>query len=155
MDRSSGASGLPLVEGIVLLQTDTTVGFASQSAQALARAKGRPTGKPFLKTYASLHAYKESGRIPKRFKREIRRSYKTTYIVKSQAFRIVSDTPYHTLLTPYGWLYSTSANPSNQGFDTAFAHAKADAVIEDRRGLFEDVPSNIYKLNQRQKRRIR
>lgn len=139
----------------MLVQTDTTIGFVSRNAAALARVKGRPTGKAFLKTYASLHDYQERGRIPGRFKREVRRTEKTTYIVKNLAFRIVTAAPYRTLLAPYGWLYSTSANAAGERFDSVFAHARADLVVEDSRGLFEDVPSNIYRLNQRKKRRIR
>jgi len=102
-----------------------------------------------------LNAYKQTGRIPAAFKRELRRKAKTTYIVKGEAFRIVAEGAYHRLLSPYGWLYSTSANAAGERFDPAYAFAKADAVIEDGRGLFEDVPSKIYKLNTRQKRRIR
>lgn len=121
----------------------------------LAHCKDRSGNKPFLKTFASLSEYKRTGRIPSRFKREVRRSSKTTYIVKGQAFRIVSDGHYHRFLKPYGWLYSTSANASGEHFDPAFALKRASVAVEDNRGLFEDVPSNIYRLNPLNKRRIR
>jgi tRNA A37 threonylcarbamoyladenosine synthetase subunit TsaC/SUA5/YrdC len=137
------------------VQTDTTVGFVSQNAAALAACKSRPPAKPFLKTFASLKDYKRTGRIPARFKREVRRAKKRTYVVADRAFRIVSEGPYHELLVPYGWLYSTSANAAGQRFDPAFAHARAAAVIEDSRGLYEDAPSRIDRLNLKQKRRIR
>jgi tRNA A37 threonylcarbamoyladenosine synthetase subunit TsaC/SUA5/YrdC len=139
----------------LLVQTDTTVGFVSQNASALARCKNRPSDKPFLKTFASLGDYKRSGRIPERFKRELRRTAKTTYIAKGRAFRIVPDGEYHRLLKPYGWLYSTSANAAGERFEPSFAYDKADIIIEDARGLYEDVPSNIYKINKQIKRRIR
>lgn len=155
MDRSASPARLPGVEGVVLLQTDTTVGFVSQNADALAQSKNRPADKPFLRTYASFKAYKRTGRIPGRFKRELRRTQKTTYIVKRQAFRIVSQGAYHNFLRPYGWLYSTSANPSGGRFEAAYAIEHADMVIEDGRGLFEDAPSQIFKLNPIKKRRIR
>lgn len=137
------------------MQTDTTVGFASRDAAALAKCKSRPPAKPFLKTFVSLAEYKKGGRIPQRFKQELRRAKKTTYIVKNQAFRIVPKGPYHELLAPYGWLYSTSANASGQRYDPAFAHASAAVIIEDARGLYEDAPSRINLLNRKLKRRIR
>jgi len=155
VDRSASPARLPGISGVLLLQTDTTVGFVSQDAAALARCKSRPPSKPFLKTFASLAAYKREGRIPGRFKREVRRAAKTTYVVKNRAFRIVPEGSYHFILRPYGWLFSTSANAAGRRFDPAFAFEKADAVIEDARGLYEDTPSNIYKLNNRKKRRIR
>jgi len=155
MDGTPGTARLPGVNGVLLVQTDTTVGFVSQDTQALACGKSRPASKPFLKTYASFKAYRHAGRIPSRFKREVRRTEKTTYIVKSSAFRIVGTGPYHRLLASYGWLYSTSANASGARFDPGFARDKADAIIEDERGLYEDVPSNIYKITQRKKRRMR
>jgi len=155
MDRAASPSRLPGVDAVLLVQTDTTVGFVSQNAGALARCKNRPAAKPFLKTFASLRVYQQSGRIPPRFRRELRRGKRTTYVVKGEAFRIVGAGDYHRLLAPYGWLYSTSANPAGARFDPAFARAQADVVIEDAGGLYEDVPSNIYKLNTKTKRRIR
>ena len=147
MDRPASPSRLPGLTGVLLVQTDTTVGFVSQNAEALAHAKSRPAAKPFLKTFASLSVYKQTGRIPARFKREARRREKT--------FRIVPAGSYHQLLRPYGWLYSTSANAAGGRFDAGYAFAKADAVIEDARGLYETAPSVIYQLNQHKKRRIR
>ncbi|MHC3995626.1 hypothetical protein ACXWTF_12445 [Thiomicrolovo sp. ZZH C-3] len=155
MDRPAGPSRLPGLTRLLLVQTDTTVGFVSQNAEALSGAKSRPASKPFLKTFASLKTYKQTGRIPGRFKREVRRKTKTTYIVKGQAFRIVPEGGYHHLLRPYGWLYSTSANAAGGRYDPAYAAEKADIVIEDARGLYEAIPSTIYKLNHCKKRRIR
>ena len=137
------------------MQTDTTVGFVSQNAEGLANRKNRPSGKAFLKTYASLAAYKKSGRVPARFRREIRRAAKTTYIVKTEAFRIVSEGDYHRLLAPFGWLYSTSANAAGARFEADFARANADVVVEGARGLYETAPSAIYALGRKTKRRIR
>jgi len=155
LDRPAGPARLPGVNGVLLVQTDTTVGFASQNAAALAQRKNRPSGKPFLKTFGSLGEYKTTGRVPARFRRELRRTKKTTYVVKNQAFRIVAEGPYHSLLKPYGWLFSTSANAAGERFEPAYAAANADVIIEDARGLFEDVPSRIYRLSKHIKRRIR
>ncbi len=155
MDRTASAARLPLVTRVGLVQTDTTVGFVSQNAEALARIKNRPDTKPFLKTFASFKTYKPGGRVPSRFKRELRRSKRTTYIIKNEALRIVSHGAYHDLLKPYGWLCSTSANASGTWYDATFAFSAADIVIEDAWGLFEAAPSRIYKLNRIKKRRIR
>ena len=122
---------------------------------ALARKKSRPSDKPFLKTFSSQKAYAHAGRVPEQYKREFRRSARTTYVIKSHAVRVIDEGAYHDLLRAYGWLYSTSANASGHGFDAAFATQSADIIIEDDRGLFEDVPSNIYRINHRKKRRIR
>ncbi len=143
------------MNGVVLIQTDTTVGFVSLDAQKLAATKARPPEKPFLKTYGTFAAYSKDGRIPPAFRRELRRKKRTTYVVKGSAFRIVSAGPYHDFLKPWGWAYSTSANASGHRFDEAFAREKADLVVEDRRGLFEAPPSAIYKINHRKKKRIR
>ena len=140
---------------MLLVQTDTTVGFVSQNAAALAACKERPPSKPFLKTFASWGDYTKTGRIPARFRREARRAEKTTFIVKNAAFRVVPEGPYHALLRPYGWLYSTSANASGQRYDARYAFERASVIVEGGRGLFEDVPSAIYRLNHQVKRRIR
>lgn len=155
MDCAAGPARLPLVTQIGLVQTDTTVGFVSQNAGALARIKQRPGTKPFLKTFASFKAYKQKGRVPPRFKHELRRAKQSTYIIKNEAIRIVPQGPYHDLLKPYGWLCSTSANTSGERYDAAFAFQAADIIIEDARGLFEAAPSRIHKLNRIKKRRIR
>lgn len=90
-----------------------------------------------------------------RFRCELRRAKQSTYIIKNEAIRIVSQGAYHNLLKPYGWLCSTSANASGERYDPVFAFQKADIVIEDARGLFEATPSRIHKLSRIKKRRIR
>lgn len=139
----------------MLVQTDTTVGFASQNAAALAACKGRPADKPFLKTFATLGEYRKQGRVPAAFKRELRRSGRTTYVVKNQAFRIVAEGAYHAVLKRCGWCYSTSANAASERFDPAFAFQAAEIIVEDGRGFFETEPSAIFRLNQHRKSRLR
>lgn len=155
MDRPAGPARLPEINAVFLVQTDTTVGFASRDAARLNAIKNRPPHKPFLKTYASLKDYKKGGRIPSKFKREARRKTRTTYIVKNRAFRIVAKGPYHYFLRPFGWLYSTSANASAKRFDPAFARLQADIVVEDTRGLFETAPSQIFRLGHQKKITVR
>lgn len=141
---------------IILAQTDTTVGFLSRDADALARVKGRPPHKQFLKVYAGLESFKANGgRVPNTRKARLRCSKKTTYIVKGSAFRIISEPRHYALVKPYGWLYSTSANQSGHGFERSFCEANADIIVEDVRGFRENPPSSIIRLGKTKMRRLR
>jgi len=143
------------MEKILLAQTDTTVGFLSQNASRLEEIKMREGNKPFLKVYSELFALKKTIRIPLSFRRLVRHSRKTTFIVKNQAFRYVNDTEHARLISPYGWLYSTSANPSGGSYETDFCIDRSDWIVEDNRGLQELSASSIYKLGKNRLRRIR
>ena len=144
------------MDKIILAQTDTTVGFLSRDEYALVKIKGRPPGKPFLKVYADLKTFKASGgRVPKRHRTRLRRSKKSTFVVKGAAFRIVSDSSHRNLLKSYGWLYSTSANQSGQPFERSFCEAGSDIIVEDFRGLHESPPSSIMKLGKKKRRKLR
>ncbi len=140
---------------VLLAQTDTTVGFLSQDALQLAGIKNRSSDKPFLKSYADLKTFKHFKRIPKHFKCQLRRSNATTYVVKSEAFRIINNSLHQNIIAPYGWLYSTSANLSNQKFQRAFALKHVDIIVEDHRGLYETASSAIIKLGANRKKRLR
>jgi len=140
---------------ILLVQTDTTVGFLSQDAVRLSKIKKRSSEKSFLKSYADLRTFKRFSRIPKHFKRQVRRSQTTTYVVKAEAFRIISDPIHQSIIRPYGWLYSTSANLSGHGFSNDFAQEHADIIIEDKRGLHEMLPSKIIRLGFGRSKRLR
>lgn len=140
---------------ILLAQTDTTVGFLSQDAKRLEEIKMRPEGKPFLKVYADLHRLRNDIRIPINHRHRVRHSRKTTFIVKNQAFRYVSDNEHGRLIRRYGWLYSTSANESGKQYDPDFCKNICDWCIEDSRGLYESSSSKIYALTQTRLRRIR
>jgi len=132
---------------ILLAQTDTTVGFLSQDANRLEEIKRRPGNKPFLKVYAELKNLRRDIRIPSIHKRRVRYARKTTFVVKNQAFRFVSDPEHARLIQPYGWLYSTSANESGKNYDSAFCRSVSDVIIEDFRGLHEQSASKIFYLN--------
>lgn len=141
---------------IILAQTDTTVGFLSADAKLLEEVKSRPLGKEFLKVYPSFEAFKADGnRVPKKYKNFVRRSEKTTFIIKNRASRIVKNNPHLQVLQKYPWLYSTSANKSGHKFDKDFCISKSDIIIEDSRGLNEYSPSKIYKLNFSKIRKVR
>ncbi len=140
---------------IFLAQTDTTVGFLSQNAKRLEEIKMRPGDKPFLKVYAQLKILHHDIRVPTVHKNRVRNARKTTFIVKNQAFRYVSNPEHAALIRPYGWLYSTSANKSGERYDPSFCHHAADWIIEDYRTLHEAGASRIYKLGRTRLVRVR
>ncbi|WP_345992033.1 hypothetical protein [Sulfurimonas sp. HSL-1716] len=141
---------------VLLAQTDTTVGFLSNDAKSLEKLKSRPPKKQFLKVYPSFKEFKKNGnRVPQKYKNLVRRAEKTTFIIKGRASRIVKDPLHLKLLKKYSWLYSTSANKSGYGFDKEFCITKSDIIIEDHRGLKEETPSSLYRLNNVKSRRLR
>lgn len=141
---------------VLLTQTDTTVGFLSQDEKKLQAIKQRPTSKPFIKVYKDFMTLKNDGiRIPRKYKKELRRAKKTTYIVKKQSFRVAKLNLHSNILTNSSWHYSTSANESGKNFDRDFCQLKADIIIEDNRGLDEGLASKLYKINSKRKVRLR
>ena len=85
----------------------------------------------------------------------MRRSKRTSFVVKNQAFRIA---PYHLeskLLKDLEWSYSTSANESSKSFDRGFCEDKADVIIEDKEGLWENTSSTLLKINNIKTTKIR
>ena len=138
---------------ILLFQTDTTVGLASQDAYKLSQIKERPSSKPFLKIFNSFEAL--TLRIPSRFKNRVRRSKKTTFIVKNQAFRVATPAVNSSYLQQFSWFYSTSANRSGAVFEKTFCENVADIIVEDKNALFETTPSRLIKLSHSHKRVLR
>ncbi|WP_041962812.1 Sua5 YciO YrdC YwlC family protein [Sulfurospirillum cavolei] len=141
---------------VYLAQTETTAGFLSQNAVALATIKNRPNGKPFLMSVDSLHTLRTFTRIPKEHKNRIRRAKKTTFAYPcGLAIRVIQDKDHLQFLGKLTWSYSTSSNPSGKGFDEAFAIEKADVVVFTCKGFFEDKPSKIFKLGKEKMRKLR
>ena len=140
---------------LILAQTDTTVGFLSQDATRLACVKGRDPHKPFLKVFASLKVLQKHTRIPLKYRPWLRHARKTTFVIKNQAYRYVSEEPHSSLISKYGWLYSTSANESGKHFDRNFCEKHSDIIIEDTEGLRECVPSKIFQLTPTQFKQLR
>ena len=141
---------------IILAQTDTTVGFLSQNAKELFEIKSRKETKPFLKVYSSFKEFlNNSNRVPSSKKKLIRRSKKTTFIVKNRAFRISVSTLNSQILRDLKWHYSTSANESTKSFNREFCESKADIIIENSDGLSQRASSTLLKLNDTKIRRLR
>ncbi len=138
------------------MQTDTTVGFLSQNESRLYEIKSRKESKPFIKVYSSFRDLLfEQIRVPSSQKNRVRRSKKTTFIVKNKAFRVAKSLLDSNILRNSTWYFSTSANESNREFDREFCESKADIIIEDKNGLHESGSSNLIKINHVKRKKIR
>lgn len=157
MDKVNSTTRLFSLESkVLLIQTDTTVGFLSQDESQLQTIKERPSTKPFIKVYKSFKALQnDKHRIPSHQKKLVRRSKKTTFIVKNLAFRIAHDSLNSKLLSSITWNYSTSANERSKNFDRVFCEEKTDIIIEDKNSLYEGKSSKLYKINNIKKVRLR
>lgn len=139
-----------------LIQTDTTVGFLSQDAAALAHLKERPEEKPFVQVAASFKVLKKLVRVPQKHKIRVRRSKKTTFAyTQEKAIRIVKDEKHAKFVKPFGWFYSTSANEKSKSYSKEFAFSKSDIIVEDINGLYEGESSRIFRLYKNKIKRLR
>lgn len=156
MVKSKSNTRLFSIDQVILTQTDTTVGFLSQDEIKLREIKSRNTSKPFIKVFANFKDLALSGhRIPKSKKSLVRRSKKTTFIVKNSAFRISPQHLSSQILKNIRWNYSTSANESGKNFVFDFCEDKADIIIQDKYGLKENSASTLLKINDTKTVRIR
>jgi tRNA A37 threonylcarbamoyladenosine synthetase subunit TsaC/SUA5/YrdC len=138
---------------IYLVQTNTTVGFLSQNLEKLNKIKKRPKNKKFLKVISD---YSLLPRIPKKYRKRVRKTpNKNTYIIKNEAYRVITELHHREFLKKFKWMYSSSANESGKKFDKNFAIKNADVLVIDKRGYFEDTPSKIYKLSKNKIKRVR
>ena len=138
---------------IYLVQTNTTVGFLSQNLEKLNKIKKRPPNKKFLKV---ISEYNMLPRVAKKHRKRVRRTpNKNTYIIKNEAYRVITEPHHREFLKKFKWMYSSSANESGKYFDEKFAIQNADVLVMDKRGYFEDIPSKIYKLSKTKIKRMR
>ena len=106
--------------------------------------------------YADFKSFLLKGnRVPKSRRKFVRRSKKTTFIVKNRAFRVAPHTLDSQILRDLSWNYSTSANKSKESFNREFCENKADIIIEDINGLDEKNSSALIKINSVKRIRIR
>ena len=145
-----------LTNKVLLVQTDTTVGFLSQDSFQLASIKKRPNNKPFVQVCASFKVLKTLARVPNKHKNRVRRAQKQTFVYSNnKAIRVVKDKSHAAFIKPFKWFYSSSANESSLSYEKEFAKAKSDIIIENSKGLFEGESSKIYKLSQNKMKRLR
>jgi len=139
---------------VFLTNTDTTIGFVSQNSTKLDFIKNRPPHKKYIKAINSLKTLKQHTRVPKRFKNQIRRQKKATFILPSgNSYRVIRDKSHLQLLHRLKWAYTTSANLSGKEYDEVFATKSADIVIYPLKPT--NKISTIYKINSIQIKRIR
>lgn len=156
MVESKSTSRLSRLENkVILAQTDTTVGFASQNHDILAQIKERPPQKKFLQVFSSFNAYNRHHRVPQKFKKTFRRSKKTTFIINNKAARINKKIHDSQVMRDLSYYYSTSANEKGGSFDWDFCESKADIIIENKDGLRELSSSKLIKINNTQQERLR
>ena len=140
---------------VYLAQTDTTVGFLSQSAGRLAKAKGRSVKKPFIKALPSLRSVSEVGRVPMAHRRFVRRARKMSFILPNgRSFRVVTG-PHRDFVARFGWCWSTSANRHGEPFDEAYARDVCDVVVESKEGFRANPPSILWKVGRAGKVKVR
>jgi tRNA A37 threonylcarbamoyladenosine synthetase subunit TsaC/SUA5/YrdC len=138
---------------IYLIQTNTTVGFLSQNLEKLNKIKKRPKNKKFLRV---VNSYKLLPRVPKNHRKRVRKTpNKITYVIKNEAYRVITEKNHKMFLDKFKWMYSTSANESGKHFDEEFAKNKADIFVMDNRGYFEAKPSTIIKLYKKGLKKLR
>ena len=138
---------------IYLVQTNTTIGFLSQNLQKLNKIKNRPPNKKFLKVVSDFSSLP---RVPKKFKKRVRKTpNNNTYVIKNEAYRVITEPHHREFLKKFKWMYSSSANESGKNFDEEFATKNADVLVIDKRGYFESEPSKIYKLSKNKIKRLR
>lgn len=141
---------------VYLAQTDTTVGFLSQNADALRLLKGRSADKPFLKSFDSLEVLKTTWRPPVRSRNFVRRASRTTFVLRGgDAVRVVASGPHRDFVQKFGWCFSTSANRAGKREDVDFAKEQAQTVVFDPVGFSSAIPSKIIKLGRKKDRRFR
>ena len=141
---------------VFLIQTDTTVGLLSKDTKKIAFIKQRDTKKPFLKSVATFCELKKEIRIPKKFKKIIRRKKRTTFIYpNSKAIRVVQDNHHKYFLKRFGWMYSTSANKTGCKFDFGYIKDRVDIIVYEDIGFSQNTPSPLLKIGRKKMRRIR
>jgi len=139
---------------VFLTQTDTTIGFVSQDAEKLTQIKQRPPHKHYIKAVNSLHTLNTFTRVPQSHKNRVRRSKKTTFIMRNgHSYRVIQDKHHLLLLNRLKWAYTTSANLSDHPYDEQFTKKMADVIIEPLNQT--TISSTIYKLGKQTMKRIR
>ena len=134
---------------VYLVQTDTTVGFLSDSKEELAKVKNRPLSLPFITTVSSLKKLKKLRRVPKNHKKLIRKAKKTTFIFdKKLSIRVIKDKRHKKFVDRFEYIYSSSANRHKMSFDLNYAKEQADAIIYDTKEFYIKKASRLVKLGK-------
>jgi len=140
---------------LYLTQTDTTIGFVSKDPKKIDKAKRRKPNKHYIQVVNSLKTLQEFSRVPNKFKNQVRRAKRTTFIMPNgMSFRVVRETEHNLLLDRLKWVYSSSANLSGAEYDEVYARDNAEVILSFPKAK-NGKASTIYKLSQSNKRLIR
>lgn len=143
-------------DAVYLTQTDTTVGFVSQSSFHLAQAKERDPAQPFILCVSSYTKQKNLTRTPKNFRKKVRRMRKVTWLYPNkQAIRVVKEHKHQTFLKNFAYVYSSSANKNKKNFNLTYAKNQANIIIESNSGLSQRQGSVILKLGKTKMHKLR
>ena len=142
---------------VYLVQTDTTVGFSSSSDERLSVVKQRPLSQKILQTVDSFKTLKQNTRVPKKFRKRVRNSKKTTFIYPNlKSFRVIPrEYDFYDFLHKFNILYSTSANKTKKNFEKSFAFEVSEMIVEDKNNFHEKTSSKIIKISKSTINRIR
>ena len=142
---------------VYLVQTDTTVGFSSSNDEKLSLVKQRPKSKKILHTVDSFRTLQKHTRVPKKFRKEVRKSTLTTFIYPNlKSFRVIrKDKSFYDFIHKFGILYSTSANKTGENFEYNFAKSHSDVIVENKNNFFESSSSKIIKITKTLKKTVR
>lgn len=142
---------------IYLVQTDTTVGFSSSSDEKLSSAKKRPSSQKILQTLDSFKTLQKNTRVPRKYKKMIRRASRSTFIYPNlSSFRVIEkDDAFHSFISKFNNLYSTSANQTKTNFVYDYAFDKSDVIVFTQEGFLEKASSSIYKIRKNKLKKIR
>ncbi len=142
---------------VYLVQTDTTVGFSSSNDEKLSDIKQRPKSQKILQTVDSFKTLKSLARVPRNFRKRVRRSSKSTFIYPNlESFRVISiDNSFNPFISKFKKLYSTSANLTKEKFDYNFSYENSDIIVYTKDGFNENISSTMYKINKKKIVKIR
>jgi len=142
---------------VYLVQTDTTVGFSSSNDEKLSVIKQRPRSKKILHTVDSFKTLQEQTRVPKKFRKRVRNSKKTTFIYPNKkSFRVISkENEFYSFISKFNTLYSTSANLTSKDFEINFALKSCDIIVYTKNEFSEKNSSSIYLLKKNKINKIR
>ena len=110
-----------------------------------------------MQVVKNLKYLKLNTRIPNKYKNQIRREKKSTFIYpNTKSFRVISKFDKHfDFVNKFNILYSTSANKSNKSFDEQYAIDKSDIIIYTKDEFQEYPSSSIYKVSNYKIKKIR
>ncbi len=142
---------------VYLVQTDTTVGFCSANYKKLNSIKNRVENQKVLATIDSFKTLQKYTRVPKKYRKLVRNTKKTTFIYPNQdSFRVIDkNSNYHNFIKKFSLLYSSSANKTKEKFSYKYAKNLANIEVIDKNGFYESSASKIFRLYKKRVKKLR